>query len=151
VVPLFYLDTSVFGGYFDEPFREATRAFWAELVEGRCRAVVSRLTVAELVPAPAEVRELLESLAAEQLTIVDLTDEMQVLADRYVSEGVVGPAYRTDAVHVAAATVGDAKAVLSWNFKHLVNLRKIEAFNGINLLMGYRPIDIRTPGEVLAS
>jgi len=32
-----------------------------------------------------------------------------------------------------------------------VNLRKIEVFNGINLLMGYRPIDIRTPGEVLAS
>lgn len=149
MVPVFYLDTSVIGGYFDDEFRQATRTFWSQLLKGACRAMLSTLTLEELAQAPKEVRHLAEKLPETCYSVLEVTDEVQALADRYVVEGVVGQAYRTDAVHVAAATVGEVKAIISWNYKHLVNLRRIEEFNGVNLLMGYRPIDIRTPEEVI--
>jgi hypothetical protein len=37
---------------------------------------------------------------------------------------------------------------ISWNFKHIVNLRRIHAYNAVNLKMGYPLLEIRTPREV---
>jgi hypothetical protein len=53
-----------------------------------------------------------------------------------------------DARHVAIATVGQVDVLVSWNYRHLVNRRRREAFNGVNAIMGYRPIDIVSPPEV---
>jgi hypothetical protein len=39
-------------------------------------------------------------------------------------------------------------ALVSWNYGQLVNRRRREAFNGVNAIMGYRPIDILSPPEV---
>jgi predicted nucleic acid-binding protein len=147
--PRYYLDTSVLGGYFDAEFREDTREFWEELRVGRCIAVISSLTLEELARAPVEVQALLGSLPDDGLEVVSVTEEVQALADRYVSEGVVTARFGGDALHVAVATMAGVKAIVSWNFKHLVNLRRIESFNGVNMLEGYRMIDIRTPREVI--
>lgn len=68
-----------------------------------------------------------------------------------VDTSVLGPASEPDGLHVAVATLSTAAAIVSWNFKHLVNLRRVQGFNGVNLLMGYRATDIRTPREVLDS
>lgn len=38
---------------------------------------------------------------------------------------------------------------MSWNFKHIVNYDKIRKFNSVNLFLGYREIDIRSPLEVI--
>ena len=54
-----------------------------------------------------------------------------------------------DAEHIAIATVEKADIVLSWNFKHIVNIQKIKGFNSINLKEGYQLLEIRTPREVL--
>ena len=123
--------------------------FWEELCAGRCSAVISTLTLEELARAPGEVQDLLAGLPGRGLETVTLTEEANALADRYVSEGVVTARFRGDALHVAVATLAGVKAIVSWNFKHLVNLRRIELFNGVNMLSGYRTIDIRTPREVI--
>ena len=40
-------------------------------------------------------------------------------------------------------------AVISWNFRHLANLRKAELFNSVNLERGYtRRLELVTPIEV---
>lgn len=148
MVPAYYVDTSVLGGYFDAEFREATRAFWSALGEGGWHALVSTLTIEELSGAPAEVRDLLGELSADQLTVLPVTDEARELAERYVHMGVLGSGSLPDGLHVAVATLSSAAAIVSWNFKHLVNIRRVQGFNGVNLLMGYRNIDIRTPREV---
>jgi hypothetical protein len=49
---------------------------------------------------------------------------------------------------VAVATVGDMDVVVSWNFKHIVRLDKIQLFNGVNQEHGYRPLTIYSPREV---
>lgn len=57
---------------------------------------------------------------------------------------------RADAPHIALATVGRADVLVSWNFKHIVNLQRIHGYNSVNLRKGHQMIEIRTPREVLS-
>lgn len=66
-----------------------------------------------------------------------------------MAHGIVGPGSRSDALHVALATIGRVDVMVSWNFKHIVNLNRIRLFNAVNLEQGYGLIEIRTPMEVL--
>jgi hypothetical protein len=68
---------------------------------------------------------------------VDLIDP--VLAEKGWTDDLVGEERTPDCVDV----------LVSWNFKHIVNLRRIHLYNAVNLKEGYGMIDIRTPQEVL--
>lgn len=74
---------------------------------------------------------------------------MDALATAYVSQGVVTAKYEDDARHVAACTVSGVNLLVSWNFRHLVNLQREVGFNGVNLLKGYPPIRIVNPMEII--
>jgi len=143
-----YLDTSVFGGYFDEEFSDNTIPFFERIADERIQIFISKLLIAELAGAPNEVRELLKSIPQNQRTFVELTDEARTLANKYVEENVVGKTSRADCQHIAMATIAKVDVLVSWNFKHIVNLDRIRGYNGINLLMGYNTIEIRTPKEI---
>jgi hypothetical protein len=67
----------------------------------------------------------------------------------YLAHGIVGPGSHSDALHVALATIGRVDVLVSWNFKHMVNLGRIRLFNPVNLEQGYGLVEIRTPKEVL--
>ena len=84
----------------------------------------------------------------EALEQVAIDDDVRALAYAYISAGVLTRKRRSDAFHVAAASVAGADLVVSWNFKHLVNYDRIRKFNAVNLMNGYRPLDIRSPKEV---
>lgn len=143
-----YLDTSVFGGYYDEEFSENTVPFFERILDERIQIFVSRLLIAELAGAPHEVRELLNQIPREQQIFVELTEEARKLANKYIEENVVGRTSMADCQHIAMATLAKADVLVSWNFKHIVNLDRIRGYNGINLLMGYQTIEIRTPKEI---
>jgi hypothetical protein len=49
------------------------------------------------------------------------------------------------------ATVIGVDVLVSWNFKHIVNLDKIKLFNSVNLREGYNILEIRTPREVIGN
>jgi hypothetical protein len=36
---------------------------------------------------------------------------------------------------------------ISWNFKHIVNVQRIQGYNSINMKKGYRLLEIRSPRE----
>ena len=57
--------------------------------------------------------------------------------------------YFEDALHIAYATCYNVDYLVSWNFKHIVNIFRIQKYNSINLLNGYKYLEIRTPREVL--
>ena len=57
--------------------------------------------------------------------------------------------FRSDALHIAVATVLKVDIMVSWNFKHIVNLGKIRLFNAVNRREGYDALEIRTPQEVI--
>jgi hypothetical protein len=61
----------------------------------------------------------------------------------------VSPKYVDDALHVAMATVHGVLLIVSWNFKHLVNVRREEAFNAVNILRGWPLVRIVSPKEII--
>lgn len=144
-----YIDTSVVGGVFDDEFAEASKSFFARVDSGDIILVVSELLNAELLRAPEWVREYLDNYEANQIEEVKLTDAALDLADLYVAEKVVGATSLADCQHIAIATVHKVDVLVSWNFKHIVNLRRIRGYNSVNLKNGYPMLEIRTPLEVI--
>ena len=147
-VPTLYLDTSVIGGYFDKEWMNATRELWRQMGLGLYRFVTSDVAAQELIRAPESVRTLFAaSFPAD--AILPVTDETKRLAAAYVRQGIVPEKYKDDAQHVAVCTVAGIEYLVSWNFKHLVNVERKKAFNGINLLHGYRNVSIVSPQEFI--
>jgi hypothetical protein len=142
-----YLENSVIGGYFDDEFKEATRKLFEEFKKGTYKAVISLHVDAELeLGAPQYVKDNLNKLDYEDF---EITQEMRKLANKYLEEKVVTKKYYDDALHIAIATVIGVDVLVSWNFRHIVNLEKIKSFNIINMREGYNMLEIRTPKEMI--
>src|SRR3989338_472327 len=144
-----YVDTSVIGGCRDEEFSRWSNRLMDEFRHGKRMAVISELTRRELEEAPQEVQEVLASLPEMSVEDVFLTEEAESLAQRYLGEKVVASKHIVDAQHIAIASVERVDVLVSWNFKEIVNLDRIRAFNDVNLRLGYPMLEIRSPMEVL--
>ena len=143
-----YIDTSVIGGYFDKEFDIATRRFFNEVKKGEYTVVISNVTEGELLNAPERVRSLLNDLEIEY-EVIKLTDDAVSLALEYIRENVVGQTSYDDCLHIAIATVSRLDLLVSWNFKHIVNIKRIRGYNGINIKNGYPSIEIRSPKDLI--
>lgn len=144
-----YVDTSVVGGQFDKEFSADTIPFFDAVSKGHFIIIVSDLLAAELLRAPQQVRNFLATLPTAQIENVRLIPEAAQLADQYITAKVVGQTSRADCQHIAMATLAKADVLVSWNFKHIVNLDKIRGYNGINYQLGHNMIEIRTPKEII--
>ena len=144
-----YLDTSVFGGYYDSEFEEDTQILFEKIKLGQFQVVYSTTTEDELLEAPERVQQLLSSLPETIKTRVELTEEAVNLADTYIAENVVGRTSRSDCFHIAMATIYEVDILVSWNFQHIVNVKRIRGYNAVNMKLGYKTIDIRSPKEII--
>lgn len=143
-----YIDTSVLGGYFDADFEESTKKLFEKVKLGDYKIVISVITESELLNAPDRVKTLLNDLNIEY-EVVMLNDDSIALADEYIRENVVGQTSRDDCLHIAIATLTRVDLLVSWNFKHIVNIKRIRGYNGINIKNGYPVFEIRSPKEVI--
>ena len=121
-----YIDTSVIGGCLDKEFQNASMELIDKFKRGEMIVVISELTTLELKDAPQEAVN---------------------LAGKYITEGVIGGGKLVDAEHIAIATIN--RVLVSWNFRHIVNLQKIRGYNSVNLKYGYSLLEIRSPLEVI--
>ena len=147
--PRLYLDTSVIGGYYDVEWMADTRELWAQRGNGRWQFLSSGLVAQEIEDAPPQVRQLFEDTFDRSRDLLAMTDETEDLAQEYLQAGVVPVKFADDARHVAACTVHRVNHLVSWNFKHLVNVRRAAGFNAVNLLQGYPPVSIVNPKELI--
>jgi predicted nucleic acid-binding protein len=145
--PRIYIDTSVFGGYFDEEFSEQTIPLFDRIRNEEFKLLYSTLTQEELENAPEKVKELVNNLKADYTEYLAITDEAVDLATEYISEKVVGQSSYADCLHIAMATINKADFLVSWNFKHIVNIQRISGYNSINIKNGYKQLEIRSPRE----
>ena len=147
-VPVLYLDTSVIGGYFDDEWKDATQELWRQMEAGQYRFLTSDITTDELTAAPERVRALFAD-TFPAAAILGISAESERLAAAYMERHILPPKYTDDARHVAVCTVTQLEYLVSWNFKHLVNVEREKGFNAVNLLQGYRPIRIVNPLELI--
>jgi predicted nucleic acid-binding protein len=144
-----YFDTSVIGGCLDDEFSVDSLQLLELVRQGQLIMLLSEVVVVELSSAPIEVRAILQALPVEYIESIALTPELIELAQSYLSAGVLTPKSLNDAIHVAAATIARADAIVSWNFKHIVRLDKMKQYNQVNLLNGYGILTIVSPKEVI--
>ena len=144
-----YIDTSVIGGYFDVEFEQETKILFDSILNNEFHVIYSTVTEDELINAPEKVRNLLNSIPKNHKTRIELSEEAVMLGDTYIAENVVGKTSREDCFHIALATIYKADILVSWNFKHIVNVVRIRGYNAVNIKLGYSPIDIRSPKEII--
>jgi predicted nucleic acid-binding protein len=142
-----YLDTSVFGGYFDKEFSERTIPLFNSIKNGEFILLYSSVTQDELENAPQNVKNLPNTIESSSIEFLTPTTEEVELAKKYIDEKVVGQTSYADCLHIALATVHKADYLISWNFKHIVNVQRIQNYNSINLKNGYKFLEIRSPME----
>ena len=147
--PRLYFDTSVFGGIYDEEFQFETEKLFEMVENGEIICVYSDLTITELENAPEKVKMRFKNLPSANMLKVDIKEESFSLADQYIAEKVVGRTSYDDCLHIATATLNKVDYLVSWNFKHIVNVFRIRGYNSINIKNGFVQLDIRSPKEIV--
>ena len=144
-----YLDTSVISHLdaSDTPDKqEDTRKLWKAIQAGKYEVFISPVVMLEL----DECDEPKHSILLDWLSEIDYTelqsnDEVLELAAQYLKAGLLPPKSGRDRQHIAYACVYNCDMVISWNFKHMVNVNTISGVKGINALAGYKEMPIYTP------
>ena len=149
MIPRVYIDTSVIGGCIDDEFAIWSNSLFDEFRNGVKIAIVSDLTRRELEAAPSNVKKILSTISGAHIESVFLSGEAESLALNYLKNKVVSSKHLVDAQHIAIASVERVDVLVSWNFKQIVNLDRIHAFNAVNIKLGYPLLEIRSPMEVL--
>lgn len=143
-----YVDTSVFGGVFDNEFRIASTIFFNQVKNGEFTIVTSPVVIDEISLAPVEVQKLYKQLF-HFIEVIAISNDVLDLRDAYLNARIVSKKYSNDALHVAFATKSECSVIVSWNFKHIVNFEKIPLYNAINIINGYKQVAIHSPMEVI--
>jgi UDP:flavonoid glycosyltransferase YjiC (YdhE family) len=114
---------------------------------GEFTVLLSSVTQDELENAPMHVQDLVRNLRNEFTEFLTISDEAVDLATEYINEKVVGRASYADCLHIALVTIHRADFLISWNFKHIVNVQRISGYNFINIRIGYKQLEIRSPRD----
>lgn len=149
-----YLDTSVIS-YLDQKDAidkmKETQEVWKILKDDKYEVVVSSVALQEIGECDDEKLQILVDYLSE-LDYIDYTvnKETEELSEEIIKEGILSPKSKDDALHIASAILSESDIILSWNFKHLVN---IETINGVRKICFSRSfnkiIDIYSPNILL--
>jgi predicted nucleic acid-binding protein len=150
-----YLDTSVLG-YLDQPddpMRMAdTHKLWERIKSGEFSAVISDVTLLELAKCHEEKRKTLLGYLKEidhAIVEVEGDDRAVEIASRFVNLGILREKSFDDCRHIAAAITSGCDMIVSWNFRHIVNIKTINGVKAVTALEGYGDLLIFTPSILI--
>jgi len=144
-----YLDTSTISHLHapDRPdWENDTRKLWEAIQAGEYEVYISPVVIGEVMDCAEPKRSiLLEYLGAIQHTELQKTDEVLELANQYLDAKILKEKSFDDCQHIAYACVYNCDMLVSWNFKHMVNIKTIAGVKSVNALAGYKEMPIYTP------
>ncbi|MDR3239908.1 MAG: PIN domain nuclease [Clostridiales bacterium] len=148
-----YLDTSVIShlDQQDAPDKMAeTRLLWDKIKAGVYDVVISDVDIRELNKCEEKKRTTLYQYLDEITYIkVDTSDRADEIAERLVDLGILKQTNFADCRHIANAIVTGCDAIVSWNFKHIVNMKTQNGVKAIALLEGYDDLLVVTPSFLI--
>ncbi len=141
-----YLETSVIGAYLDndDPLRRDLTMRWFEHELAEYDAFSSILVQREIERITEPHRTAYLKLI-KPLRRLDLTEEVAILAEGYISRGIFHRKFMADAVHVALASIHKIDYLVTWNFGHIANVRKQARLRLFNTTAGFFSPTIVTP------
>ncbi|MCM1321926.1 MAG: type II toxin-antitoxin system VapC family toxin [Bacteroides sp.] len=151
--PKVYLDTSVISHLLQEDAPEKTadtRKLWEMFKAGKYDVYLSTVTLEEVANCPEPKRtELRNYLKQISYTLFDITQEALDVAKQIIAAGILAERSFDDCQHIGVAVVNECDCIISWNFRHIVNIKTIRGVRSIANLQGYKPIEIWNPTVLL--
>jgi predicted nucleic acid-binding protein len=127
----------------------ATRRILDGLKTGAGDGYISVLVLEEASRAPESVRrKIAQEIEKSPLMVLEESQESVELAQSYIEASAIPADYEDDARHIAIATLNDITVIVSWNFRHMVNIERKRRINSVNLREGFPLIDMVSPWEV---
>jgi hypothetical protein len=148
----FYLETTLFDYYFNDEsdYHLATVKLFENIGQRLNFGYISDVVDYELQNAPEPKRSgMLGLINKFNLIILDTNEEILNLANLYIKDGIFSEKSRYEACHIASASVHNVNYLMSFNFKHINNIRIENRASLVNLREGYGPISFSMPMEVL--
>ena len=150
-----YLDTSVISHLMQEDVPEKmadTLKLWDMFKDGKYDVYLSTVTLEEVSDCPEPKRsEMYDYLEQIDYTPIEITDDMSNIAQQIIDMGILTKKSYDDCQHIAAAVIYGCDCIISWNFKHIVNIKTSRGVRAITNLKGYKPIEILNPSVLLES
>lgn len=147
-----YLETSALGAVLDQEDTRrvaVTRLLLEAVADGVHEGVISNVVQEELEQGPVDLRRaILQAVSRIEFELAAEDTESRALFAEYMAARIVPARYQNDLRHVAVPTIARVDALVSWNFRHLVNVRTRRAVHAVNVRLGYPLIDIVSPEEV---
>ena len=148
-----YLDTSVVS-YLDQqdaPEKMSeTKEVWDKIKEGNYEVFISTLVIDELQKCQEPKRTyLLNQLNEIDFTILEVNEGTVRLAEKFIDFGVLKKKSFEDCQHIATAILANCDIIVSWNFKHIVNVKTIRGIKVVTTMEGYKDILIYPPTALL--
>lgn len=151
-----YIDTSIINFLFadDSPEKQKiTEEFFKEwVVKGKFIVYISNVVIEEIEKTKDLTKKemLLEIVSEYNLKLFPLTEEAIDLSNKYLYKRIIPKKKVEDARHLAIATTNECDCLVSWNYKHLVNINKEKKIMMVNFEEGYNyPLKLVTPMEVM--
>jgi len=92
---------------------------------------------------------LLNQLNEIDFTILEVNEGTVRLAQKFIDFGVLKKKSFEDCQHIAAAILSNCDIIVSWNFKHIVNVKTIRGIKVVTTMEGYKDILIYPPTALL--
>lgn len=150
-----YLDTSVISYLMQDDVPEKmadTLKLWEMFKQGKYDVYLSTVTLQEISDCSEPKRsKLFEYLGQIEYIPIEITDNMSDIAQQLIDMGILTQKSYDDCQHIASAVIRGCDCIISWNFKHIVNIKTIRGVRAITNLKGYKPIEILNPSVLLES
>lgn len=138
-----YLDTSILSFNYanDSPFyAKITSDFFNNYID-EFDIYISDVVLLEIEKnTNLELKnKMLKLVEKYNIKILDTKNDNKIidLAKKYINESVIPKNKIEDALHLAVTTINELDILLSWNFRHLANIKKQMQINSINEREGY--------------
>jgi predicted nucleic acid-binding protein len=136
--------------YSSSEFKERAAQLFMLIDQDKYEIYISNIVLEEIALNGARYRKRLEEIISKYKPLVLFQNEdTELLASAYMEN-----AYKTreptsvvcDALHAAIATVSNISYMVSYNYRHLLNIEVLEHINSVNLLGGYnRSLNVLPP------
>ena len=123
---------------------------WEFFKKGQYEVYISDVVVYEIKKCSMEKREiLLDYLDQIEYNIIETDENTVSLAEKFIDFGVLKRKSYDDCRHIAAAVLAGCDIIISWNFKHIVNVKTIQGVKAVTTYEGYKDLMIYPPSALL--
>lgn len=92
-----------------------------------------------------------EIYGSDDYTLLTISDEALEVAEQIINLGILTKKSFDDCQHIGTAVVNECDCIISWNFKHIVNVKTIRGVRAIANFKEHKPIEIWNPSVLLES